>query len=122
MGIFDDDVKKINQQAEIKETEERKAIITERKRKKETCEYILRCLREFPVAARNSKLRTKKISIRRYIVFKSLNYNKYVDAYELNSCLRSRLYIDINGTCYLEKGIDRLLDISTYEEMSEELY
>ena len=117
MKIFDDDVKKIKQENQIKSASEKEYEEKEMRHKALICNHILECLKEFPKAAEEVKLKTEHISVKTYFLLKSLDYWEKIEAWRLDTSL----YITTFG-CYKSGFRGAGYVLVSYEEMAEELY
>jgi len=120
MSVFDDnDIEIINQENKMKSDDEKKRLDDELLKRKVACKYIMTCLDEFPDAAKKVNLKTKKIMLRSYVLFKSIDFDRAVNAWELSS----GLFIDSRGVCYIKnkKNAGTSISVAT-EEMAMELY
>ena len=97
MGIFDGDVKRINEENRKKADDENKRLRNEAENKKVALHYILVCINEFPSATKNVNLRTRTTNKRGYLIFKSFDFNIKIDVWEVSH----GLFIALNGRCYI---------------------
>ena len=67
MSIFNDDlIGKLKREAELKRQEENKKAQDRWEKREISCAFIMECLREFPVAAKEVYLRTEFIRVGKY--------------------------------------------------------
>ena len=128
MSIFDnDDIKKANQIKNDYEKEKhlQNNVIRKETEHEATCIYIIECLNEFPTTAKKVNLKTERLYVKGYFMFKWLTSYKHIDAWRLGSITSNiDIFIDSNCTCY-EKNI-QISDTSakpvSIEIMAKKMY